>query len=59
MSSIQNIEQDVRSLTTEEIDAVSGAGIIINTGCIIISSSQPIPTYNPWLDPYSTERRFG
>lgn len=59
MSESHKTEQDVRGLTTEEIDAVTGAGIFINTGCIIIGSSLPMPTCNPWLDPYSPERRFG
>ena len=57
MSDTQKTRQDVRRLTTDEIDAVAGAGIFDNTGCIRISTWLPMPPYNPWLDPYSPERR--
>ena len=59
MSDTKNIRQDVRDLTGPEIEAVSGGDIFTNTGCIRISPTLPMPTYNPWLDPYSPERRFG
>lgn len=59
MSDTQNPQHDMRDLSRSEIDAVGGAGILANTGCIRISPSLPMPPYNPWLDPYSPERRFG
>lgn len=59
MSNTQKTEQEMRGLTSEEIDAVAGAGPFDNTGCIRINPWGPMPTYNPWLDPYSPERRLG
>ena len=47
MSDTQKTTQDVRRLTTDEIDAVAGAGIFDNTGCIRISPWLPMPPYNP------------
>ena len=47
MSGTQKTTQDVRRLTTDEIDAVAGAGIFDNIGCIRISPWLPMPPYNP------------
>ena len=57
MSNTPKTEHEVRDLTNDEVDAVAGAGIFDNTGCIRINPWLPMPTYNPWLDPYSPERR--
>jgi hypothetical protein len=49
----------VRSLSSSELKEVTG-GVSINPftneGCIKIVWG-PGPAYNPWLDPYSPERR--
>lgn len=47
----------MRALSADEVNAVAGAGIFDNTGCILINRWAPLPKYNPWLDPYSPERR--
>ena len=57
MSNTSKTEHEVRDLTNDEVDAVVGAGIFDNTGCIRINPWLQMPTYNPWLDPYSPERR--
>lgn len=49
----------VRALSSSEFEEVTG-GVSINPstneGCIRIVWG-PGPAYNPWLDPYSPERR--
>lgn len=57
-----NSEQtgDMRRLSDIELQVVIGGESInplTNTGCIRITWG-PGPTYNPWLDPYSPERRL-
>lgn len=59
MSDRQHPQDGMRDLSRSEIYAVGGAGILANIGCIRISPTLPMPPYNPWLDPYSPERRIG
>jgi hypothetical protein len=59
MRKIQTITE-TRALRDDELDLVTGgtfASPFVNEGCIIINSMGPKPTYNPWLDPYSPQRR--
>jgi hypothetical protein len=50
----------IRDLRDDELDFVTGgfaASPFVNEGCIIINRMGPMPKYNPWLDPYSPQRR--
>ena len=54
-----NVGPAVRTLREDELDAVTG-GVI--GGCIPngpFGPWNPLPTYNPWLDPYSPQRHLG
>ena len=53
-------QTEIRDLRDDELDFVTGGFNVspfVNEGCIIINSMGPKPTYNPWLDPYSPQRR--
>jgi hypothetical protein len=56
----QDQTDTIRALRDDELDFVTGGSAespFANVGCIIINSMGPKPTYNPWLDPYSPQRR--
>lgn len=46
---------EVRPLSEGEVEMVTGG--VTYGGCIRIDIWGPLVTYNPWLDPYSPERR--
>jgi hypothetical protein len=56
MNAIANTNAD--QLSDDDLNVVrGGASPFVNEGCIVISRWLPLPTYNPWLDPYSPQRR--
>lgn len=57
---IETKTPEVRLLSDAEVKTITGGEAVnpfANTGCIRINHWGPMPSYNPWLDPYSPERR--
>ena len=53
-----NADQHEHLLSDGDLNVVrGGASPFVNEGCIVISRWLPLPTYNPWLDPWSPQRR--